>query len=353
MKEFRAWSESTFQSYKKDVQAYEHYIWDAGLEPLLENARLHIIQKWIKMQLDNQVAIATVRRRIASLSSIYSFYKELGVVFSNPFKAIEVPFGEKGHHSSVMDLEQLKTIYKYLQQVKEQSPQVEVTVKVLMFTGLRNEALTTLRVKDIMFDKQLLRHDAGMVNSKHKLQFIPLPSKLLEILRTHIQKNHLHEEDSLLYGMKGQALSNKQLNRMINKICVELGWFEEKRVTPHGFRATLATLLDERGVDLDSIKYLLGHSHQENVHYYLRRDQRKINRLQYELTRIEKELEQSLQKEQKGEGEHENEPSVMTTSSTEPETRISEELLLQLLDTHPQLAISLIQKGYASIMEKR
>lgn len=72
----------------------------------------------------------------------------------------------------------------------------------------------------------------------------------------------------------------------------------EKRVTPHGFRATIATLLDERGnIGHDAIKFLLGHSQKDNLHYYLRRDQRKIHQLRKELTLIEEELEESLYSE--------------------------------------------------------
>lgn len=67
-----------------------------------------------------------------------------------------------------------------------------------------------------------------------------------------------------------------------------------EKVTPHGFRSTIALLLDERNKSHDAIKYLLGHSEKDNIKFYLRRDQRKINQLRKELTLIEKELEDSL-----------------------------------------------------------
>ncbi|MBA2876259.1 integrase [Anoxybacillus caldiproteolyticus] len=83
---------------------------------------------------------------------------------------------------------------------------------------------------------------------------MPLPPKFLNSLREYIKENGLTSDDPLCYGIKGVALQNKQLNRMTDKICGYLGWEGERRVTPHGFRYSIATLLDEKGVSKD-IRY--------------------------------------------------------------------------------------------------
>lgn len=73
-----------------------------------------------------------------------------------------------------------------------------------------------------------------------------------------MQSHRLSSEDQLLFGIKGLPQQNKQLNRITDKICDCLNWRGEQRITPHGFRATIASLLDERGVNINDIKYLLG-----------------------------------------------------------------------------------------------
>ncbi|WP_092504154.1 site-specific integrase [Virgibacillus subterraneus] len=247
-----------------------------------------------------------------------------------------------------MNLDKLKQVYRHVQTLKNEGNDVEITVKVMLFTGLGNEALTKLIVNDVLFDQEMLRYNAGIVNSKHKVQFFPLPPALIKLTQNHIKENQLQPDDSLLYGLKGQPLQNKQLNRITNKICQELGWEGGERVTPHGFRATIATLIDERGIGTDTIKFMLGHSEKENIHYYLRRDQRKINLLRTELTKIEQELEDGLTQSpdsilpsnsNKQEGRHAN---------NETSLNLDEDTLIQLLDTHPKLAIQLIKKGYGS-----
>ncbi|WP_255298243.1 hypothetical protein [Brevibacillus dissolubilis] len=40
--------------------------------------------------------------------------------------------------------------------------------------------------------------------------------------------NQFNPDDTLLFGLKGQSLHNKQLNRITNKICEGLGWGGEE-----------------------------------------------------------------------------------------------------------------------------
>lgn len=346
MKQYRDWSASTLNSYSLDERAFTQFCMDIGVEPIISNAKLHIVLKWIKAQKKEQLSIATIRRRIASLSSIFEFYKNIGVVQSNPFKAIQLPVEAEGHHSPIMDFDQLKQVYHHLQELKKDGTDIEVTVKTMLFTGLRNEALTKLTVKDVLLDRELICYDAGIINRKHKVQFFPIPPVLFSLIQRHIHENHLTPEDSLLYGIQGQPLQNKQLNRITNKICQGLGWSGEERVTPHGFRATIATLLDERGnLGHDAIKFLLGHSEKENLKFYLRRDQRKINQLRRELTQIEKELESSLAEGNELIGVQN--AKTIDEEGIEQTLSVSEDVLIKLLGTHPKLAIELIQKGYS------
>lgn len=352
---YRYWAESTRSCYKADVRAFEEFMFDNNLDVNLGNVRIHIVQKWINHQRNKEVSIGTIKRRVASLSSIFEFYKNIGIIHSNPFKAANLPEGAQGHHSAVMDFYQLEEVYQSLQDFKKEGTDIEVTVKVMLFTGLRNEALSKLKVENVLMDKELLHYDAGIQNSKHKIQFFPLPPGLFTLLKKHIEQNNLQAKDSLLFGLKGQPLQNKQVNRITDKICKRLGWNDDAtRVTPHGFRSSISTLLDEREINLDAIKYLLGHSNTDNIHHYLRRDQRKIHLLRKELTTIEEELENSLLKATDIQSFSKEDENEEINKQNEPIKKdkplmLSTEALLNLLDSKPEVAIALIEKGYGSL----
>lgn len=73
MRGYKCWSVSTLISYQKDVMHFEEYLCEMNMKCSLQNGKLHLIQKWIKKQRDEEVAYTTIKRRIASLSSIFSF----------------------------------------------------------------------------------------------------------------------------------------------------------------------------------------------------------------------------------------------------------------------------------------
>lgn len=357
MKRYRNWTASTIDAYIQDVQQYSSFCYSINEEPILSTARLHLVDQWTKKQKGEGVAVSTIERRLASLSSIYKFYKELGTVSSNPFKIAEAPIGLKGHHSRDLDLEEISRVFHCLEIMKEDGFDVDITVRVMLLTGLRNNALTMLKVKDINFEEQLLYYDAGIFNSKHKIQIFPIPPKLFSLLREHIKNLQLQPDDTLLNGLKGYSLRAKQLNRITDKICEYLGWVDELHVTPHGFRASIATMLHERGVSRDTIKFLLGHSDKkDNLYFYLRRNRKKLNRLRHELTLLEQEIEEGVERLKQKEGEtgskEERELEVQhhpsMESSPNQSTKISQAEFLQILKVNKTAALALVEQNLVS-----
>jgi integrase/recombinase XerD len=353
MKTYRTWSEKTYEAYRRDALRFEEFSLEEGFEPTLEKIKLHHVQKYIN-RVQNDEAYNTTKRIIASLSSVFSFYIDIGTIKSNPFKASDLPVGEGGHHSRSLDFEEIVDVFEAIERIKDkEGNDLSVTTGVLLFTGLRNQALPDIKVKDVWFDKELIYYYAGYVNGKHKIQYFPVPPRLLDKIKKHIEYNHLQPEDQLLQGLKGLDIKNKQLNRITDRINKELGWVEDKHVTPHGYRASIATILDERGMELDTIKYLLGHSiTKDNINQYLRRDNRKIRALRAELTNIEADIYAALEqrlacnieesKEEEWSNPEKDAPSTVVhhQSSSQAET-ISVQEFLVLRKINPKLAETL------------
>ncbi len=66
------------------------------------------------------------------------------------------------------------------------------------------------------------------VNNTRYQQCADLTPKLFELILRRIELNQFNPDDTLLFGLKGQSLHNKQLNRITNKICEGLGWGGEE-----------------------------------------------------------------------------------------------------------------------------
>ncbi|MGD6965887.1 tyrosine-type recombinase/integrase [Rossellomorea vietnamensis] len=361
MREYRSWSENTYQSYVKDIDKFDDFGFQEGFDPFLGNISLHHVNKWIKYSKENGVAFATIKRRIASLSGLFNFYKGMGIVTSNPFIIVEIPAGATGEHSRTLELEEIIEVYEAAHYLREEEEKdVSVTLGVLFNTGLRGHALSHIKVRDVLLDKELIHYDAGLLNNKHKVQYFPIPPRLMEEIKQHIENNDLQPDDQLLYGLAGKPLQNKQINFITNRINKVLGWKGDQHVTPHGYRSSIATILDERGIDLDCIKYLLGHSiTKDNIQYYLKRDQRKIRALRRELTKIENEIYEALnnrtsKQEEKDEAVEDSmelqDKNDSTTEQMDQESqKVSVDYFIQLTKTNPQLAQKLAEMNLVAM----
>lgn len=111
-------------------------------------------------------------------------------------------------------------------------------------TGLRISELVNIRHSDYR-NNQLKIHGKG-----NKIRFLPLPSCLAQ---------HFKQSSNYLFQTKnGKPLHSSQVRRMIYGRKQKAGL--TKHISPHTFRRSFATLLNNEGVKLTSIQKLLGHS---------------------------------------------------------------------------------------------
>ena len=116
--------------------------------------------------------------------------------------------------------------------------------------------------------------------------------KVIRKTERYIHTFQLKKEDGLLPGLSGKSLYCRQLNRITDRLNDYFGWKNAQKVTPHVFRATLSTLLDDMQVNGDVIDFILNH-HPQNVRekHYSRSAARKIREHQYELDTFEYKIE--------------------------------------------------------------
>ncbi|MFZ3591699.1 hypothetical protein ACOI1C_21395 [Bacillus sp. DJP31] len=124
-----------------------------------------------------------------------------------------------------MELDEIIKVYETVDYLKrEEGQDVMVTIGVLFNTGLRGHALSQIKVKDVLLDKELIIYKPGVINNKHTFQYFPIPPRLLEQIKHHIQHYDLQPDEQLLNGLSGKPLQNKQINWITNRINKILGW---------------------------------------------------------------------------------------------------------------------------------
>jgi integrase/recombinase XerD len=131
-------------------------------------------------------------------------------------------------------------------------PRYRLILRIAYGCGLRLGEVLRLQVGDIDSGRMLL-HIRQSKGRKDRL--VPLPPRLLEELRAWWV---CHRPRTWLFpGRKGRPLHGGSVQRVCRQAARRCGL--TKRVTPHTLRHSYATHLVEAGVDLETVRQLLGH----------------------------------------------------------------------------------------------
>jgi integrase/recombinase XerD len=146
--------------------------------------------------------------------------------------------------------------------------------------GLRIGELLHLRVGDIDSARMVVVVRQGK-GGKDRL--VPLSPRLLEELRDYWRQ--YRPKDWLFPGgIPGQPLTGSCVQRLCQRLVVRAGL--AKKATPHTLRHSFATHMLEAGVDLLTLKTILGHSDLDTTAHYLHIGARRLQQLPSLLDRL-------------------------------------------------------------------
>ena len=140
--------------------------------------------------------------------------------------------------------------------------------KVLELAGLRINEAVMLEVKDCRFDlgeqgKLHIRFGKGSKGSGHKARWVPMLDGLDQLLRwylEHVRPSFTNAKDGPLFlAESGKRLTRDTARASLPRRQKEFGFTADELFSPHQLRHAFASNLTERGVDLLTLKELLGH----------------------------------------------------------------------------------------------
>ena len=185
-----------------------------------------------------------------------------------PFKA------EKTTDSTpiFLSIEEVKELFQTCKQVINPYRQrYEATLTLLYSCGLRRSEASKLNVQDIRLDSRVLQVEKGK-NSKQR--FVPFNHHSAEILRNYLldarMDFNLYNSPAFLLGMQGHRLTEGTIGNNIKNLLklTNNKELQEKKVTAHVLRHSIATHLLEQGMEIEDIQLFLGHSSLESTQIY-------------------------------------------------------------------------------------
>ncbi len=270
-------TEKTRKAYSTDLKQFCNFLEDRTLNSINK----HVIRSFMKV-LTPSARPKTVKRKVATLRAFFGFLEFEDYITVSPFRKLRIKISGEHHLPVVMTLREIKQIFSYLQQRKREhrgagSKRFRLLVRdiaiieMLFATGMRVSELCNLRDEDVDLESATTR----IFGKGRKQRLVPLcDAKTIESLRSYREDfiGEIRSTGHFFLTQKGAPISDQTVRSLIEKYAEASGI--HKKITPHTFRHTVATLLLENEMDIRNIQHLLGHSNIATTQLYAKVNQR-------------------------------------------------------------------------------
>lgn len=149
-----------------------------------------------------------------------------------------------------------------------QTKRERAMIELLLSSGIRVSEMTSMMVKDIDFHALEVHVAHGKGNNQRTTYITQVAAKHLQ---AYLSENS--EKEFIFYNRNNERLTSGGVRLALKKLGERAG---VENVHPHRFRRTFATDLANRGMDVQDIQALLGHSNIETTMTYVCQDSQKV-----------------------------------------------------------------------------
>lgn len=235
-------SNKTIEQYKRTVLHLFRVVQKNFPEMTVYDVRL-----FLALEKERGVSNRTLENTRANISAFFQWLLLEDIIQKNPCAAIPpIKYTDKIRLPfSNVEIDRLRFACK--------TDKERALIEVLLSSGVRVSELADITVPDVDFDR-LSIHVKNGKGGKERTVFIN------QLALAHLQKYLLsrkHTGNHLFYNKKGEPLNPGGVRYILNEIARRAN---VENVHPHRFRRTFATGLANRGMDIQVIRKLLGHS---------------------------------------------------------------------------------------------
>lgn len=271
-------NERTRRAYKADLADFSAFVGLARPEDFRSVTRAHVIA-WRQSLEKRQQSGATIRRKLAALSSLFDYLCERNAVDLHPVRGTKRPKVEtqEGKTPALGD-KQARALLDAPDTSTLKGKRDRAIFSTLLFHGLRREELCRLRKSDIETRSgvpHLRVHGKG-----DKLRYVPLHPVTADLLDEYLQcSGHATSADAPLFlpirdnrrgPNAGAALTPNGVYALL-KVYAQAAQIDLSQVSPHSLRATAATNAREHDADIAKVQEWLGNANIATTRMYDRR----------------------------------------------------------------------------------
>lgn len=224
------------------------------------------------------LAAATIRRHLASLSSLFDYLCEHNAVTHNPVDGVKRPPIESytGKTPALGD-DQARQLLNFPSGDSLKDKRDRALLATLLYHGLRRSELCKLTVRDATHQRRGVTH-LKISGKGGKTRFVPLHPAASGFIADYLESaGHGDDEAGALFrplhnsrGNSEHSLTPDWVYKLVRAYSTTLGF----AVGAHSLRSTAATNALDHGADLAQVQEMLGHANIATTRLYDQRASR-------------------------------------------------------------------------------
>jgi integrase/recombinase XerC len=258
-------SRHTLIAYEADLRQFGQYMEEMGMNDEREiNTRF--IRDWVVALHYHNLKPRSIHRKIASLRAYFNHLLREEIISSSPVMGVVLPKLPKNLPDFVKEKE-MDFLLDHVSFSNDYSGIRDRTIIDLFYgTGMRLSELVALRDSDFDLKAGLVK----VLGKRNKERLVPINRSTIHAVNDYISVRNstfgCEKFPSFFLTSKGKAIYHKLVYRIVNKHLREVTTLAQK--SPHILRHTYATILLNRGADINAIKELLGHANLNATQIY-------------------------------------------------------------------------------------
>lgn len=271
---------NTRRAYEKDVMVFLSFCGIERPDELRLVTRAHVIA-WRASLEAQELAAATIRRKLSAVSSLFDYLCNENAVESNPVAGVKRPTeGSNEGKTPALSDAQAKALLRAPKGQDLKARRDRAILATYLFHALRRSELATLKVSSLHERRGVLHF--RILGKGSKMRYVPAHPAATEAIAAYLElAGHGDDKKGALFrpisnsrtGRLDQAITGDGVWRMLKKRAAEAGVHVEG-LCLHALRATAATNALEHQADIGYVQEWLGHSSISTTRLYDRRRSR-------------------------------------------------------------------------------
>jgi integrase/recombinase XerD len=269
----------TRRAYQNDVQEFMAFAGIVDPDAFRQVGRAHVLAWRRDLEL-RDLGGATIRRKLAALSSLFESLCEANAIQGNPVDGVKRPKNEshEGKTPAIGD-HQARALLEAPDASTLPGLRDRAMLATLLYHGLRRAELCALRLVDLQ-ERRGVRH--LQVHGKgNKIRYVPLHPAAAGAIAAYLDAagHGAGDKTSPLFrpvsnnARGARAITSDGVYKVLAKYAGVIG-IDIDGFGPHALRATAATNALEHDADIAKVQQWLGHANISTTRVYDRRQMR-------------------------------------------------------------------------------